>query len=819
MKQILRDLLPHLAALAIFLLLTVAYFSPVFFEGKTLQQSDMISVQGMGHDAKEYHEQTGEYAHWSNAMFGGMPHNVTYGVSSNNVFQYVSTVLKVGLPPYSAALIWLLLLGGYAFMLSIGAKPWLSVVGAAAFAFCSYNPIIIAAGHVTKALVLATIPALIGGVMLCYKGRYALGFAITLVATGLNIYWNHQQISYYTILMLVPLALSYAVYALIKKEHKPFWLASALLVLAAVLAALPAVDKLLPTLDYSKETMRGGAVLSTGSDIKAEKTGLERDYAFAWSYGREETLTLLMPNFMGGSSHYPLGQKSETYNTVKSYAGASTAKKFVGSVPTYWGDQPFTSGPVYAGAIICFLAALGLVVVRRRDRWWLLAAIILGIFLAWGRNFPLLNNFLFDHLPLYNKFRTPAMALVITTTAMFMLGMLALNEVVQKRVQASHILWAAGAMILICLPFALFPSIAGSFTGATDSQIPDWMLPSLIEDRRAMLRTDAWRSICFIAAAAAMLYAYLKTEKIKQIVPVAVVGLLIVIDLWTVDKHFLNNDNFVRKQEATILPTQNDLQILQDTDPDYRVLNLASNTFNESQTSYFHKSVGGYSPAKLRRYQDVIDRYFSGRLNMNVINMLNTRYLITRDGVRYNPEAYGNAWFVSNINWVNNPNEEIDAIATADLKAVAVVDTCWRQALAPSAQKDMQGTVEEEISGLDELIKAEPNSIILTKYANPGQIFYTSNSDNGGVAVFSEIYYKTWQAYIDGKRAPLARADYLLRAVYIPAGTHEIELRCVDELYLTTHRWSLIASVIACLALIAALVIGIKNSTEILNQK
>lgn len=782
----------HIVALGVFLLLTIGYFSPVFFENKTLPQSDMISYQGMGQDAREYHEQTGEFTYWSNRMFGGMPHNVTYGIPSHNVFRPIGDVLKIGLPPLSAALFWLLLLGGYVFMLSVGGKPWLSIVGAAAFALCSYNLIIIDAGHVTKALVIATMPALVGGVLLCYRERYVAGFLVTLISTGLNVYWNHQQISYYTLLMLLPLAACYGIFALKDKQMKSFCVASCLLLAAAVLAIMPAADKLLPTLDYAKETMRGGAVLQTGSEVKAEKTGLDRDYAFAWSYGKSETLTLLFPNVMGGSSHYPLGEDSETYRLLKRNTDTRTARQFVQAAPMYRGEQPFTSGPVYAGAIICFLFVLGLIVVEHRNRWWLLAAALTGILMAWGRNLPWLNNLLFDYLPLYNKFRTPAMSLVITTTAMMMLGMLALQKVLKREVKPLVILICGGGMGLICLLFALFPSLSGSFSAASDSQMPSWLLPALRADRQQMLRADAWRSLFFIASATALLWLYLKKTTMKEWIAVMVTGILIVADLWMVDKHFLNNSHFVRERDVTILPTANNRQILQDTDPDYRVLNLTSNTFNESQTSYFHNSIGGYSPAKLRRYQDIIDRYLNGRINPDVLDMLNTRYVITRDGVRYNHQALGNAWWVNEVQWVNNPNEEIEAIGSADLRHVAVVDTCWRSAI-----------------GIQINPPAANATVELTRYANPGQLFYACDNSEDGLIVFSEIYYKTWQAYIDGQRADLLRADYLLRALPVPAGNHQIELRCVDELYEKTHRWSLWASILAVLAAGIAIGIGI----------
>lgn len=787
-KQIWTKTWPHLVAIVTFVLLVMVYFAPQVFENKQLPQGDMISARGMGYDAREYHEQTGEWSHWSNSMFGGMPYNVTSGVDSKSIFRPISTLMKVSFHGETTAVLWLLLIGFYIFMLAVGSGPWLGIVGAIAFAFGSYNLIIIGAGHVTKGWVLATVPAVIGGCMLCYQKKYIVGFIVTLLATGLNVYWNHQQISYYTLLMLIPLAITYLVYAIREKKQKQFWTASAALVVAAIMAIAPAMDKLLPTWDYSKETMRGGAVLKGTEDSEAGKSGLNREYAFQWSYGKAETMTLLIPNFYGGSSNYALGEDSETYKTVKKYAGSSQAKQIVKSLPTYWGDQPFTSGPVYAGAIICFLFVLGLLAVKGPERWWLLAAVIIGILLSWGRNLPSLNNWLFDHLPLYNKFRTPSMSLVMTTTAMAMLGMLALRALLKKEVELKHIYIATGITGGLCLLIALFPGLAGGFTSKMDAQLPEWLSECLLDDRRAMLTSDAWRSLCFILLAAVGAFAYLKIEKMRSGILIALMGVLILADLWTVDKRFLNDDHFVPKKRNLVTMTEADKQILADKDPNYRVLNLTTSTFNDAQTSYFHKSVGGYSPAKLRRYQDIIDYYFAGNINMNVLNMLNTRYVITQQGVQYNPEAFGNAWFVQDIEWVNNPNEEIVVIGNIDLLQKAVIDTCWRTKVSEG------------------LAMTQPASIRLTNYANPGNLFYESESTEDGLAVFSEVYYKTWKAFIDGKEVPVLRANYILRAIEVPAGKHIIEFRCEDDLLLDTQIVSTIASCLVVLVIILLLV-------------
>lgn len=810
---------PHIVAIATFVILTIVYFAPEFFDNKKLPQGDVQSSIGMGQDAREYYERTGEYVDWSNAMFGGMPYNMCFTQTSKSVFSKISPAIRIGLPTNTSAVLFLYLIGFYIFMLCVGCSPWMSIIGAIAFALASYNIIIIDAGHVSKCLVIATMPAVLGGVILTYRKRYVMGVIVTLISLGLNVYWYHQQISYYLLLMIIPLVIAYFIVAICKKTLKDFFIASFVLLAVAALAIIPAADKLIPTMDYTKETMRGGAVLQGAADSEAGKSGLNRDYAFQWSYGVEETMTLMIPNFYGGSSNYPLGEKSETYKIVKKYAGASQAKQFVKSVPTYWGDQPFTSGPVYAGAIICFLFVLGLMVVPHKERWWLLAAAIIGIVLSWGRNFPLLNNWLFDHLPLYNKFRTPSMSLVMTTTAMAIMAMLTLKEVVERRVIMRKVMIAAGITAGTCLLFAIFPSLAGSFTGSVDAQLPEWLRDAVIADRRHMLTADAWRSIAFIVLTAAGIVTYIKVEKFKSWILITILAVLTLFDLWAVDKHFLNDDHFIPKKQKVWTPSEADKQILSDTDPDYRVLNLTSNTFNESRTSYYHKSIGGYSPAKLRRYQDLIDVYIGretqiardvlkqqGTYNVPeilrtycpVINMLNTRYIIYeanqgQQAVYRNTNAFGNAWFVRDIRWVNTPNEEIEAIGDANLKTVAFVDTCWRS----------------KLNG--EVAMSQPAKIELTRYANPGNLFYESESEEAGLAVFSEIYYKTWRAFIDGEEVPVLRADYILRAIEIPAGKHVIEFRCKDELLVKTQKVSMVSSIIVVLLLLAISIIGFYN--------
>lgn len=783
--------LPHLVAILLFLGLTITYFSPIMFENKDMAQADLISGAGWGNDAKQFHEETGEYTFWSNAMFGGMPANYAYMPRTNNIFERFSKLVMFNLPPIHVGVVFLYLAGFYIFLLALGANPWLSIIGAIAYGLSSYNIIILEAGHVNKALVMGTMAPVLGGILLCYRKKFLWGSLITLFFTGLNVLWNHQQISYYLLLIIIPLAIVYFIFALREKKVKDFFLSSGLLLVIAAIALLPAADRLIPTADYSKETMRGGAVLQqTATGEKSGKSGLDIDYAYQWSYGRLETMTMLIPNFYGASSHYNIGRDSETYEALKQ---TGQAEQFSKHAPMYWGDQPFTSGPVYMGAIICFLFILGLFVVKGPEKWWILAATIISIILSWGKNFMVVNEFLYNSLPLYNKFRAPSMALVIAGVTMVALAIIALRDILKaedKKAFIKPLYYSAGITGGLCLLLALLGGSLFSFTSASDVNYPQWLLSAFIEDRQGMLTGDAWRSFFLILLSAGGLWLYLN-NKLKASYLMALIGLLVLIDMWTVDKRFLNNDHFMPKQVAkAIKPTQNDLLILQDKDPNYRVLNLSTNTFNESATSYFHKSVGGYSPVKLRRYQDIIDFYLSNRgINMNVLNMLNTKYVIvpTENGstVQQNPDALGNAWFVDSLLWVDSPDDEIHALGTLNPATMAVVEKTWKENV----------TVEPVVVG-------DSASIVMTQYT-PGKLTYQSHSDKARVAVFSEVFYKTWRATIDGQPATPIRVNYILRGLEVPAGQHEVVFECVDELYLKSARWSTIGSIFVGVILFA----------------
>lgn len=807
--------LPHVAAILVFLTLTTVYFAPVF-QGKDLMQADAINSQGWGKDLRDYHEATGDYAYWSNAMFSGMPSNYTFSPQPVNVFKAFEKVLTLsmfGASRRHIGSIFLTFVCFYIFLLSIGCRSWLGVVGSIAYTLCSYNFIIIDAGHMNKSLVMATMAPIIGGVIMCYRGKLLLGALVALIFSGLNIYWSHQQISYYLLLVLLILAIVYLIYAIREKKLESYLKSTSVLLVVALLALIPAVGQLVPAADYAKESMRGGAVLKQ-ADGK-QSSGLDIDYAYQWSYGIGETFTLLVPNMYGASSHYSLDEDSETYKVISRSYGAAQARSIVKNMPTYWGPQPFTSGPVYVGAIVCFFFVLGLFLVKGKEKWWLLAATILSIVMAWGKYFPLVNEFLFYNLPLYNKFRAPSMSLVIASLTMVTLGVLALKELFSRhknkedKILVKSLCWSAGITGGISLVLALFGGGMFDFVGATDAQLPDVLLKSLRADRASMLVGDAWRSFFFILVAFSLLMAYLRIKSFKNNYLMIALSVLLLADLWAVDKRFLSWDSFMPKQKSTeILPTMADKQILADKDPNYRVLNLTTSTFNDSRTSYFHKSVGGYSPVKLRRYQDIIDYYFSGKLNMGIINMLNVRYIIVpgdKGGQRVekNEQALGNCWFVDRVEFVANPDEEIKAIADFDPVDVAYVDKEWETSIS---------SVAEYSNNAD-----STDYIRLVEYKNPGNLIYESYSVKPRFAVFSEVFYKTWKAYIDGKEVTPIRVDYILRGLPVPAGKHKIEFVCVDDVMTSSAKVSLYGSIfvgIVILVMVAALIFGRKRNSN-----
>ena len=832
-----KGLVPHIVAVSLFLLLTLVYFAPVL-QGKDVRQADAIGSMGWGKDARDYHEESGEYSYWSNSMFSGMPCNYTFAPQPTNAFKPLSRIVTLNIFGASSrhiGCIFATFIGCYLLFLALGCKPWLSIAGSIVYTLGSYNFIIIAAGHMNKSLVIATLAPIVGGIVLCYRRKLVIGALLTLLFAGLNIYWSHQQVTYYMMLTALIIAVVYFIYAWREKWLSYYFKATGVLAVVAIMAVAPAVGILMPTNDYAKDSMRGGSELNTADGEKNK--GLDVDYAFSWSYGKMETMTLLIPNFYGASSHYDVGTDSKLYSAYRTvmlnnyvdmllqqnpnasheeamryiYTNReiraqvdAEAKQFVKAAPTYWGDQPFTEGPVYAGAVVCLLFVLGLFILKGPEKWWLLVATIFSLILAWGRNMPGINNFLFEHMPLYNKFRTPSMSLVITTLTMSAMAMLAVKQFIdiassKDEAACKTLRKSLNISFAIVGGIAFLFHLAGgyllSFTSPADAgfvQIPE-LYDALIAERKALLNHDALRSLGFIAATVLLLSLYLR-GKFKTTVFVAILGIIFLVDMWRVSWRFLSHDDFIAKQKTTAIQTTDadrEIKALAGNDPNYRVFNLTSSPFNEAFTSYKHNSIGGYSPAKLARYQDIIERYLS-KMNWNVISMLNTRFIITNDGVVENnalyglPGAFGNCWLVDNINWVEGAKNEIAAIENVD-KKTAHIDTAWKK-LVPKADEYNNNAIGE---------------IRLTEYRNPGNIIYKSRCAKPKMAVFSEVYYKTWKAYIDGEEVMPIRANYVLRALPIPAGEHTIEFKCYDEVMAKSHRLSLYFSIIVGVAIVA----------------
>ncbi len=858
-----KGVVPHIVAVLVFLLLTLTYFSPVL-QGKDIKQDDAIGSMGWGKDARDYHDKTGEYSYWSNSMFSGMPCNYTFSPQPVNVFKPLGQVVTLnvfGASYRHIGCIFATFIGCYLLLLALGCKSWLSIAGSIVYTLGSYNFIIIDAGHMNKSLVIATMAPVIGGIVLCYKRKLLAGSLLTLLFAGLNIYWSHQQVSYYLLLMAVIIAVVYFVYAWREKWLKYYFKATGVLAVVALLAAAPAVGILLPTSDYAKSSMRGGSELNVANGEKS--SGLDIDYAFAWSYGKAESLTLLVPNLYGSASGVRPGSEFHRYLSdnfdnlrydvfnawnrefTKSYAaqlssmnpGVTTgeAMQYIAKSPemaelrsqiqsqaayyansfehilsTYWGEQPGTSGPVYAGAIVCFLFVLGLMIVRGPEKWWLLGATIFSLVLAWGSNLPGVNGFLFEHLPLYNKFRAPSMALVVTTLAMCSLAVLAVKRFMElakggdSEAQQSlrALLVACGITAGIALLLAIMPDSFFSFKSSADAvveKVPQ-LYSRLLDERRVMFVSDAWRSFGFIIAAAVLLYTY-KRFSYKPLLFVAALGLLFIFDMWPVCKRYVNDDKFMPKKETTAIrdtAVDREVRKMAGDDVHYRVFNQTdpNGPFNEAFTSYKHSSIGGYSPAKLARYQDIISKYL-GQGNMNVISMLNTRFIITPDGVEENYNAFGNCWLVDSVEWVDGAAEEIAAIENIN-KRVAYVDKQWFN--------------DVKSAGLYN--NSVPGTIEMTEYRNPGNIVYRSNCAAPKLAVFSEVYYKTWKAYIDGKEVAPIRANYVLRALPLPAGEHVVEFKCVDELMIKSHKWSLYMSILVGIVIVVLAGYGVYRKIE-----
>ena len=797
----LKRILPDLVAIVLFALLSFVYFFPADIEGRMLFQHDTAAGVGIGQEAKEYYEQTGERTRWTNSVFGGMPtYQISPSYDSNKPLQWVQKVYQLFLPSY-VCLTFILMLGFYILLRAFGLSVWLSTLGGILWAFSSYFFILISAGHIWKFITLAYIPPTLAGIVLAYRGRLLAGGVVAALFVALQIASNHVQMSYYFLFVILFIVGAYFEKAWREKTLPQFFRASAVLVAAALIGVAANLSNLYHTYTYSKETMRGKSELvQTGEAAKQTSGGLDRDYITQWSYGVGETWTLLVPNFKGGAS-VPLSQSE----TAMEKANPMYSSLY-NSLTQYFGDQPMTAGPVYVGAFVLFLFLLGCFIVKGPLKWALIGATLFSIALSWGKNFLPLTDFFIDYVPMYNKFRAVSSILVIAEFTIPLLAVFALKKILEEpQVLRDKVALGVSSVLTLGVSFLLWMapgSFSAGFIPAQEAQmlqqavdggmIPaselNGILANLGEMRAALVQADALRSFLIIAIGLLLLMLY-ATGKLRQSLTVGGIAVLCLVDLWSVNKRYLNDGQFVPKsvQTTTFNKTPTDETILKDPALDYRVLNLASNTFNESNTSYWHKSVGGYHPAKLRRYQEMIERHIAPEMQaayseiaraggemdsvdaskFRVLNMLNTRYFILPAGQQgqtvpiLNPYAYGNAWFVDRVQYVDNANEEIDALHTADPAGTAVVDARFKEAL----------------KGLTESHRDSLSTIRLTSY-EPNRLVYETRNSGDAVAVFSEIYYPDgWRVTVDGQPVTLGRADYILRALYLPAGEHTVEMR------------------------------------------
>lgn len=797
-----KKLLPDLIAILAFVLLSFAYFFPADIENRILFQHDTAAGAGAGQEVKEYYEQTGERSRWTNSLFGGMPmYQIAPSYDSTKSLQWVQKAYQLFLPDY-VCLTFMLMLGFYILLRVFGIPVWLAGLGGIMWAFSSYFFILISAGHIWKFITLAYVPPTIAGIVLAYRGKLLWGGILTALFVALQITSNHVQMSYYFFFVILFFVGAYFEKAWRTKTLPQFFKASAVLIVAALVGIAANVSNLYHTYAYSKETMRGKSELvQTGDAAKQTSSGLDRDYITQWSYGIDETLTLLVPNFKGGASA-ALSQSE----TAMSKANPMYSSLY-GSLTQYFGTQPMTSGPVYVGAFVLFLFVLGCFIVKGPLKWALIGATFFSIVLSWGKNFMPLTDFFIDYVPLYNKFRAVSSILVIAEFTIPLLAIFALKRLLEepeilkqekKPLGISLLLTAGIALLLAVAP----GSIGSGYVPAQEAQmlqnaVNQQMIPAnelsgilanLGEIRAELVSSDALRSFIIIGIGCSLLWLY-ASGKLRSSLTIAGITILCLADMWGVNKRYLNDAQFVPHsiRTETFTKTNTDELILQDTSLDYRVLNFATSTFDDNNTSYWHKSVGGYHPAKLRRYQEMIEHHISPEMQaaykaiataggemdsvdankFRVLNMLNTKYFIFPAGQQrqtvpiLNPHAYGNAWFVNKVQYVNNANEEIDALDSIIPTETAVVDARFKDVL----------------KGATESYKDSLSSIRLTSYA-PNRLTYETNNAQDGIAVFSEIYYPDgWHVTIDGQPAELARADYILRTMYVPAGQHTIEMR------------------------------------------
>lgn len=824
-KTALQQILPHVFAIVCFLAVTFVYFSPML-EGKVLPQSDVQQYKGMSKELSDYYYNEGESSAWTGSMFSGMPaYQIGVWGGSPNFLDYLEMPVKA-LGSSSAGAVFTGMLMAYILFCIMGVGFLPAVLGAIAYSLSSYNIIILDAGHVTKAWCIAYMPLVIAGMAAAFKRKYLLSGLLMGLGLALQIKNNHLQVTYYTAILCAFLYIGLLINDIIKKNLAGFAKATGALAAGVIIAVLCNLGNIYANYEMSKESTRGQSELSKPTNSEKQSSGLDKDYAFAWSYGKAETLSLLVPDINGGASGGWLSPNSNLYKAIQTNAPQAQLEAKGIQAQTYWGDQPFTSGPVYFGAIICFLFVLGMFVIKSPVKWVLFVATIFFVFLSWGHNFESFNDWFFYHFPMYNKFRAVSTALVVPALTMIIVAVWGLKEFLEetedkKKLQQSLYI-SLGITAGICLLLWIAPGIFGlSFSSENDqqwmTQVPDWYYTALIADRKDLLSSDAIRSFFFILLAGATLLATLKMKGNKQQTAFyAILGLivLVLVDLWNVDKRYLDNDKFQSKlaynTNQPFPQTAVDHAILQDKSVSYRVLNL-NNPFNETKTSYYHKSIGGYHAAKLKRYQELIDYRLQPEINRIIksfdsqnidsitntfkantaLNMLNAKYIIfhPEQPPLQNPYAMGNAWFVEDYTFVDNADKEIESINTIDPLKTAILNKKF----------------EADLSGF-KIVTDSTAHIELTEY-KPNLLKYKSSAKTEQLAVMSEIYYQNgWEAYVDGKETPVYCADWTLRAIRVPAGEHEIEFKFVPHKYNTARTVASISTGVLLLLLIGGIV-------------
>ena len=809
-------------AIAAFALISWVYFYPVL-QGKRVKQHDMEMHKGMAQELTQYREATGETALWTNSAFSGMPAWNISAPQKTNLFQYVHKVLSIGLPSPLGS-VFISMLGFFILLLVLDVGVWVSALGAIAYGFTSYLYIIIGAGHNAKAVAMAYMAPVIAGVLLTYKGKYLWGLVLTAIAVALELYANHLQITYYLVLILVVIVIAEFISDIRQKKLVHFIKASLMLLVVAVISVLTFSTKLYANYEFGKETTRGKPVLTSNEANQTQ--GLDRDYITQWSYGKGETWSLMIPNAKGGASAY-IGKQNPALEKAD-----GRFKESIAQSNAYWGDQPGTSGPVYVGAIVVFLFVLGALTVKGKLKWALLIATLLSILLSWGKNFMGFTNFFLDYIPGYDKFRAVSMTLVIAEVTMPLLGFLGLAEMVKKpenfKQNMTKFFIALGITAGFCLIFYLMPKTFFNFlsqeeakqfvamSSGKDGAVYAQFASQLENVRVAIFRKDALRSLAFIILAAVPLFLYGK-GKLKAVPTFAILAALILIDMFPIDKRYLNDNNFIDKAkfDKPFVASAADKFILDDKSLDFRVADITKDPFNDASTCYFHKSIGGYSGAKLRRYQDIISNYLGAELNqlrsakttqdlilrleqLEVLNMLNTKYIIFNPQSQpfENPFAYGNAWMVNDVQIANTANEEFDALATTDMHRTAIINKEF----------------EQQVTGYKPNL--EEGSITLTDY-RPNQLTYFFSANEDKLVVFSEIWTsKGWTMFIDGQESPLLRANYLLRAAMVPAGMHEIVMRYEPKIWKTGGVVSLVSSLAIILFAVATIVLSLVKKKE-----